>query len=462
MNDDFRFERLFEDGLHELAPRRAPDRLRTTVKAETSEVRPRARWLALIKEPPMRINSRTAAGSPTARVAAIMVATLLATLLVISAGVAGARLLAADGPIVVDQTGGGHYTTIGEAVAAAKDGDEILVRPGTYVEAVVVDKDITLRGDGPVEDVVITALEDGPTFTIEDGGFYEDPFAILLQDTDAKLSDLTFRGEPSEVIASGGAPTLEHSVFDETGKSYDGSTTSPAGSSIVINRGSAAVVRDNTITGGGPIGVFDGSEPLVDGNTLSGGPHIFGFGFGDGAVISNNTIEGALVHGIGTFNGSGSFLIEGNTIIADGPSAAGSAGRTNHGIDIQAGSPTVRGNTVTGTSSGGIYVTAPGTSVESNQLSGNKVGIMFHTSEGTVSDNVVRGGQSGITVGAGAALVTGNDVEGAETRGLVVINGSPVLRDNHSCGNGENLFVADAASPDIDDSNEICEDGVAA
>jgi len=462
MNDDFRFERLFEDGLHELAPRRAPDRLRTKVKAETSEVRPRARWLALIKEPPMRINSRTAAGSPTARVAAIMVATLLATLLVISAGVAGARLLAADGPIVVDQSGGGHYTTIFEAVAAAKDGDEILVKPGTYVEAVVVDKDVTLRGDGPVEDIVITAPEDGPTFAIEDGGFYMDPYAILLQDTDANLSDLTFSGEPSEVIASGGAPSLEGLVFDHTGYSFDGSSTSPAGSSIVINRGSAATVRGNTITGGGPIGIFDGSEPLVDGNTLSGGPHIYGFGFGDGAVVSNNTIEGALVRGIGAFNGSGSFLIEGNTIIADGPSVAGTAGRAQSGIDIEAGSPTVRGNSVTGAASRGIYVTAAGTSVDSNQLSGNEIGIMFHAGDGTVSNNVVRGGQSGITIGAGAALVTGNDVEGAETHGLVVINGSPVLRDNHSCGNGENLFTADAATPDIDDSNEICQDGVAA
>ena len=461
MNDDTRFERLFEVGLHELAPRRAPDRLRTTVKAETSEVRPRARWLALIKEPPMRTNSRTAVGSPTARVAAIMVATLLATLLVISAGIAGAKIIAADGPIVVDQSGGGHYTTIGEAVAAAKDGDQILVKPGTYVEAVVIDKDITLRGEGPVEDIVISAPEDGPTFAIEDGGFYKDPYAILLQDTDAGLSDLTFRGEPSEVIASGGAPTLEHLVFDETGYAYDGSTTSPAGSSIVINRGSAATVRGNTITGGGPIGVFDGSEPLVDGNTLSGGPHIFGFGFGDGAVISNNTIEGALVRGIGTFNDSGSFLIEGNTIIGGGPSVSGSAGRTNHGIDIEAGSPTVRGNTVTGAGAG-IYVSAGGTSVDSNELSGNETGIMFHTGEGTVSDNVVRGGQSGITIGAGDALVTGNDVEGAVSRGLLIMNGSPVLRGNHACGNGENLFVADAASPDIDDSNEICEDGVAA
>ena len=107
MNDDVRFERLFADGLHESAPRRAPDRLRTTIKAQTAEVRPRARWWALIKEPTMRTNNRLAVGSPTARVAAIMAATLLAAVMIIGAGIAGAQLLAASGPIIVDASGGG-------------------------------------------------------------------------------------------------------------------------------------------------------------------------------------------------------------------------------------------------------------------------------------------------------------------------------------------------------------------
>ena len=54
MNDDARFERLFADGLTGLAPSRAPDGLGSTIKTTTSRMRPRPRWLALIKEPPMR------------------------------------------------------------------------------------------------------------------------------------------------------------------------------------------------------------------------------------------------------------------------------------------------------------------------------------------------------------------------------------------------------------------------
>jgi pectin methylesterase-like acyl-CoA thioesterase len=90
----------------------------------------------------MRISSNVAIGSPMARVAAIMVATLLLALTVAGAGIAGSRLLAADGTIVVAQDGSGTYATITEAVAAANDGDTVLVKPGTYVEAVTIAKDI--------------------------------------------------------------------------------------------------------------------------------------------------------------------------------------------------------------------------------------------------------------------------------------------------------------------------------
>ena len=76
---------------------------------------------------------------------------------------------------------------------------------------------------------------------------------------------------------------------------------------------------------------------------------------------------------------------------------------------------------------------------------------------GTIVDNIVRGGEVGI-IAESAASISGNDVEGAEARGIVIIGGSPVVRSNRSCGNGEKLFVADAATPDIDDSNQICAD----
>ena len=40
---------------------------------------------------------------------------------------------------------------------AAEPGDTISLQPGTYVEAVVIDKDLTLAGDGPREEIIINA-----------------------------------------------------------------------------------------------------------------------------------------------------------------------------------------------------------------------------------------------------------------------------------------------------------------
>ncbi len=52
-----------------------------------------------------------------------------------------------------------------------------------------------------------------------------------------------------------------------------------------------------------------------------------------------------------------------------------------------------------------------------------------------------------------------NSVTGMTGRGIVVGRGaSPALSGNTACGNGENLFIGEGATPTIDDTNEICED----
>ncbi len=44
-----------------------------------------------------------------------------------------------------------------------RDGDTVLVKPGTYLESIVITEDITLRGDGDPGTVVIEFTADGPT-----------------------------------------------------------------------------------------------------------------------------------------------------------------------------------------------------------------------------------------------------------------------------------------------------------
>ena len=57
------------------------------------------------------------------------------------------RHLVGPEPIIVAADGTGDVTTIAAGVAQARDGDTVLVRPGTYREQVVIDKAIELRGE---------------------------------------------------------------------------------------------------------------------------------------------------------------------------------------------------------------------------------------------------------------------------------------------------------------------------
>ena len=138
MNDDRSLEQRFADAMHaEHGSARLPSAFTDEFRSRASDTRQRPRWLALIKENPMRSGSTLTVGSPTAQGAAVLLASLLLAVALVAIGVAGSRLLAADGATVVDQSGDGDFTTIAAAVAAAVDGDEISVRPGTYDEAAI-------------------------------------------------------------------------------------------------------------------------------------------------------------------------------------------------------------------------------------------------------------------------------------------------------------------------------------
>ena len=96
---DRSFERWVAARSPTRAPRRPPDRASTTTSSpRRAGMRPSPRWLALIKEPPMRISSRVAVGSPTARLAAILAATAAPRRLGAGAVVAGASYLAGHRP----------------------------------------------------------------------------------------------------------------------------------------------------------------------------------------------------------------------------------------------------------------------------------------------------------------------------------------------------------------------------
>jgi parallel beta-helix repeat protein len=449
MNDERSFERLFADRMRaEHGSTQLPEAFYEDFRQRASHQRQRPRWLALIKEPPMRISSTLAVGSPMARVAAIVVATLLLALTVAGAGIAGSRLLAADGTLVVDPNDPGAYPTISDAVAAAVDGDTILVRPGTYLESVAITTDIPLRGDGARGAVVVEFAVDGPTHPwAEDGGLFA--YGVFLDGSEARVENLTIRGpaEGGAFVIDGGAPVVE---------GVDIVLATPTDewyykrSAFRIQGGSSPVIRESTwdaytrISGEDTSGRFEGNtmtahiiaigasgaKAVIVGNTFLDGASILFAEFGSSAIVEDNDIDGSL----GGYAGA-------DTIIRNN--------RIREGY--QAG-PGERGSA--------IQLTGSGTAiVEGNEILDSQYGIDVTGFGGTprISGNTIRGSEfAAIVVDNGTApTIDGNTIEKNAT-GIEVLGASiPVMTGNTLCENGTDLTVPDGSALTLD-GNTVC------
>jgi hypothetical protein len=407
----------------------------------------------------MRIHSNVAVGSPIARVAFVLLATLFMAVLATGAVVTGASLLPGT-TIVVAQDGSGAFTTITDALAQADDGHTILVRPGTYHESVVISDDITLRGDGDRGAVVLEFADtDDASWLVDLAPTYSETelvtYGIALDHSDAHIENITVRGRylaaPGEIpigalIIDGGAPVIEkvdvvldaepyfdggwnsRSAFQITGgsspvirgSSWDGFTR------IVGPKASTPTFEDNTITAqrisvwaGGPLTIrrnrlLEGATVLlgdaggiVEDNDIDGSIT----GAGDGMIVRHNTISGggdpmdghpaAAVH----IDGKGTTIVEDN-VVRDSPV----------GIDISGGAtPRIKGNTIRATTTA-ILVDA--------------------ASEPTIESNIIV-----------------EDATGIEVRGTTA---TPVMTGNKFCGNTTDLKVPAGSTLTLD-GNTVCE-----
>lgn len=282
MNDDKTFERDVAEAFDRESPGRpVPDAIHDDLLTYAGRTRQQPTWLASLTEPPMRQAGSLAVGSPTVRAAAILVATLLFIVALVGAGLAGQRLLAFADPVadhVVDRDGTGDFITITDAVAAAEDGETILIRDGTYAESVTIDRDIRLFGES--RDGVIIEFGAGCTLrTGTDAGqscpsdvrilsqvdvLPPGPFALNIVDSAASVSDLTIRhlSYGFGLYISGGSPTVERVTFaDNTRGSEIGRQH------VMLRGGTSATIRDSDF-GNGSIEIAGASPVTLERNAL--------------------------------------------------------------------------------------------------------------------------------------------------------------------------------------------------
>jgi nitrous oxidase accessory protein len=178
---------------------------------------------------------------------------------VTSAGAIGVLLL--SGLLALGQPGGAsaqstRQPTIASLIAAASPGDTVVVPPGTYRERAVIDKSITLAGEGrPVIDGggagdVVRITADGVTirgFVIEGSGtnVSDEPTAIRLLGDNATVEDNVLRNVLYGVtlIQSDG-----HTVRRNTISSIDEFTAERRGHGIYLYSTRNNTIQDNVIT----------------------------------------------------------------------------------------------------------------------------------------------------------------------------------------------------------------------
>jgi parallel beta-helix repeat protein len=400
----------------------------------------------------MRLSSSLAVGSPMARVAAIVVATLLLAATVAGAGVAGSRLLAADGPIVVDPDGNGTVTTITEAVAMAVDGDTILIKPGTYDESVTITKDITISGDGDRDSIIVEVSVEIPLGKSGDGP--DLPTAFRFDGSDATLEGLTVRGEASRIVISGGAPVLRDLDLDGIGRVWSLDAGQPTPTGLQFNDGSAASITDSVLTDL-DIDIETASSASILNNEFSVAA-IWMEGMDVTAVIRGNTMAESGKWAI-SVNAGAQATIEDNTIA----NARVAVEVTNSGAFVSdaASEAVIRGNTVSDNQTG-ISVSRASATISENELDGNENGITVNGSDALVTGNVIRGeGRTGVLLSSGGSpTLEESTIEGYDFGLLIGSGTTPTLTGNTICDNGRNLLLAgDAEMPDTT-GNEICED----
>ena len=461
MNEQQAFEQIVAESVSSVGPLAPSEGAIERTIERVGRKRQRHEWLALIKEPPMRTTSGLAAGSPTARVAAIMIATLLLALLTLGAGIAGTRLLAAEDAIIVTPDGSGDYTTISDAVTAASDGDTILVRPGTYDEAVLLRKDVTIRGDGDPADIVIERSGVLPS-GLGKWGDPALPYAFRFEQSDAGLENLTFRGEASRISLSGGSPTLDglalHGLgaFGGDAQEHDVRGTWMAG--VELMDGTTASLKDSDIVDT-HIVIDTAASPTLEANHIRGGWALIQ-GDGVAPLVQGNEFEGSLFESVWVGGGATPEIVANSFSNASAACVyVNDALRWPSGPNRAGTDPSVRGNSFNDCETGVFMVGWTSATIQDNDFGGSTIGIRLDEEvDAVIASNVVHDGRTGVQVLRGEPVLTDNSIAQNKV-GLVLDRpAKPVMSGNVICDNETNVrLMARAEMPDTE-ANEICAD----
>jgi nitrous oxidase accessory protein len=285
------------------------------------------------------------------------------------------------------------YTTIGAALAAAGSGDTIRIRPGRYLERLLLDRRVTLLGDsGAVVDgarrgTVVTITADSVTLA----GLVIRSSGRSLNDDEAVVKLIRVRGV--RVLGN----TIEdplHGIYllESHGVTIKGNRITGAADLIEPRRGngihlygsSANRLEDNVVRGTRDgIYVSFASGNAVIGNVVSGVRYGLHYMYSDDNLFERNTF---------TRNAAGAAIMFSKRITFRENVFAEHVGYRAYGILLQTAEQVVaERNRIEGNLTGLFLDGAIGDLFRDNLIAGNGVGIdiMASAEANTFTDNVI-------------------------------------------------------------------------
>jgi parallel beta-helix repeat protein len=289
---------------------------------------------------------------------------------------------------VVDAYQRGHFATVSAAIAGAKPGDRILVRPGLYEESLLMDKPLEIIGDGPVEDIEIrgrgtsvlifqASIGRVANLTLRQVGDENTAVRIAQGRLDLEGCDISSQSGSCVAIWDSADPRLRRN------KIHDGRYHG-----VVIYDGGLGTLEDNEIIGNAKsnVAITSGGNPVLRRNRMITSKEC-------GVVIADT--------GLGT--------LEDNEISDNG----------REGVAISTSSnPVLRRNQIHDNKSDGAYVAENGLgALEDNDITGNR--------------------QTGVRItGGGNPTVRSNRINRNANYAVSIYDGGKgVIEDNDLTGN---------------------------
>lgn len=337
------------------------------------------------------------------------------------------------------------YTTITEALAQAKAGDEVWVAEGLYNERITMTSGVGIYGGFTGTEADRNLRNAKLHTTVIDYGA-GGPVVTIPQNTDslAIIDGFTIRNGQS---SNGGGIYCNSQSSAVISNNIITSNNATNGGGIYCNI-SSVTISNNTITGnnttsnGAGIYCVNGGRPVIVGNIISGNN-------------SNNTSSNS--------GGGGIYLSSSSPDIIRNSIVNNLAKRNGGGIYCYYSSPLIQSNVIAVNSAaygGGVYLqqfknTMTNNTLVSNTLTGATTyggAVCSISSTATIANNIVAYNSSGIYNATGTLTLSGNNVHGNTANNYLGVSpgygdiSQPPMFKNQSSGN----YRLAADSPCID------------